>query len=484
VKKVILALVLLLATLTCIVLGRTAFFPSRQLEVAPFDGVNINHTAAIARLAESLRFKTVSSENPDEFESGEFLRFHDFLKSEYPLVHAHLAREVVAGYSLLYTWEGTDRSLRPILLMGHIDVVPAEPEEWIHPPFQGLISGGYIWGRGALDNKFLVLGIMEAAEKLLAEGFQPERTVYLAFGHDEEIGGEAGAAQIAALLHARGVELEYLLDEGAYIVREMVPGVPGSVALIGIAQKGYFTLELTVKTEGGHGAVPPRNTAVGILSTAVHRLEDNPFPPQMEGATRAMFEYLASEMPFIYRMAVANLWLFRPVLFRFMADAPESDAMIRTSQAVTVFQGGERENVLPTEAKAFVNIRTLPGDSATEAIERIRRVVADPRVNISIAGKIYEPTAFSNVDSASFALLNRTIREVFPEVAVAPFLVLGRADAIHYAHLSNSVYLFSPAMIGPEDHSGVHGPNERISVESYQKAIQFYYRLIRQSTTG
>jgi carboxypeptidase PM20D1 len=254
-------------------------FVRRVAEVAIPDG-------AAGRLAGSLRIQTISSEDPAAFDPRTFSALHRYLQTAFPRVHARLARETVGTHSLLYTWPGSDASLNPILLIGHLDVVPVEPgtqKQWQHDPFGGRIADGFIWGRGAIDNKSAVVGTLEAVEMLLAEDFRPVRTVYLAYGHDEEVGGAAGARQIAALLKARGVELETVLDEGGVIGDGILPGIAEPVALVGIAEKGFVTIELSTRMAGGHSSLPPRQSAVGILSAAVARLEANPMAARLEG---------------------------------------------------------------------------------------------------------------------------------------------------------------------------------------------------------
>jgi carboxypeptidase PM20D1 len=240
-------------------------YPSHHSLCLPANQVSpareiIFDAVALKRLSLAIQHKTISKQNLTAEGGAEFQRLHKFLSDSFPAIHTHLAREVIGGYSLIYTWKGTNESLKPLLLMGHIDVVPVDPESektWTHPPFSGEIAAGYIWGRGTMDDKVSVLAILEAVEHLLATGFQPQRTLYLAFGHDEKTGGASGAAKIASLLHSRQVELEYVLDEGGSITDGLVPGVAAPVALIGIAEKGYLSLELSVESAGGHSSTPP-----------------------------------------------------------------------------------------------------------------------------------------------------------------------------------------------------------------------------------
>jgi carboxypeptidase PM20D1 len=249
------ALVLLVA----IIIARTLQYRFTQSVVEPAPEVAVSAEAG-ERLAGAIRIPTISHDAPTAFDPRPFQALHSYLKEQFPRVHSHLTREIVGTNSLLYTWRGSNPALKPILLMGHLDVVPVEPgteEDWQEPPFSGRIADGFIWGRGAIDNKLTVLGTMEAVEMLLGRGFRPARGVYLAYGQDEEVGGQGGAQQIAALLKQRGVELEMVLDEGGVIGDGLLPGITTPTALVGIAEKGFVSVELSTGTAGGHSSVPP-----------------------------------------------------------------------------------------------------------------------------------------------------------------------------------------------------------------------------------
>lgn len=474
-----------LVLLFSVVWIRTIRLTSLQLATEPAIHPALNGEEVAEHLAEALRFQTISRQDSAEWEGEEFIGLHEFLKQTFPRVHSTLRKELVGDFSLLYTWKGQEEGLPRILLMGHMDVVPIEPgteDDWIHPPFGGQVAEGYIWGRGALDFKVAVTGILEAVEMLLGEGFQPRRTIYIAFGQDEEIGGRRGAALIADLLQSRGAELEYVLDEGLSITDGIVPNISKPVALVGIAEKGYVSIELTAEAEGGHSSMPPQQTAVGILSTALHKLEQYQFPVRLEGPARQGFDYLAPEMPFGMKMVLANLWLMGGLVEKKLVVSPATNATIRTTTAVTMFEGGVKENVLPTHASAVVNFRILQGDSISGVIEHARRTIDDPRVHIRTMGPILsEPSPISDTNSPSFEALQRTIHEVFPGALVAPGQVVGATDSRHFSELSRNIYRFTPMWMGPEDLGRIHGTNERLSVENYEQIVRFYIQLIHNS---
>jgi carboxypeptidase PM20D1 len=365
-----------------------------------------------------------------------------------------------------------------------MDVVPADPgseKNWTHPPFAGQIDGGYIWGRGSMDDKVSVLGILEAVEHLLSTGFQPRRTLLLAFGHDEEIGGGSGTAQIAALLKSRRIELEYVLDEGGNITQGIISGVTSPVSLVGIAEKGYLSLELTVEALGGHSSTPPAHTAVGVLSNAIRRIEREPFPLQLREPTLRFFEFIGPELAWPQKTVAANLWLFSPLLKWQLEKSPLTSAMIRTTQAATMFNSGVKENVLPTQAEAVVNIRILTGETIASVVDRLRGVIDDSTVKITPLSIRVEPSPVSDIESNSFKQLHRTLKEIMPEALVAPFLLIAATDSRHYEGLTKNIFRFLPIVIGPEDTRRYHGINERISIDDYERCVRFFVQLIRNS---
>ena len=485
-KKVFLALLAAFVLLLAVVLVRTARFGEAQ-DPVPEAAAYTAPAGAAARLAEAIRIPTVSHEDSARFDAAAFAAFHDLLRTRFPRARAALRREVVSGYSLLYTWPGSDPRLPPLLLMGHVDVVPVEAgteARWAQPPFSGAVRGGYVWGRGAVDDKASVMGTLEAVEMLLAQGFTPRRTVMLAYGHDEEVGGH-GARRIAALLRGRGVRPWMVVDEGGVIGQGLMPGVERPTALIGIAEKGFVSVELTARAEGGHSSMPPRHGSIGRLSAAIQRLEGSPLPARLDGPTLRLFDRVGPEMPFAQRAVFANLWLTRPLVIRTLSGAPSSDAMVRTTTAPTIFQAGTKENVLPSRARAVVNFRILPGDSVAGVVAHVRRVVDDTSVQVrAMEGFSSEPSAVSRTDGEPYRLLERSIRQAAPDAVVAPYLVVGGTDARHYHALSQHVYRFLPVRMTSEDLDRMHGTDERIAVRDYEAAIRFYRQLLLNAAGG
>ena len=437
------------------------------------------------RLAGSIRFPTISHADAALLDGAAFQALHAYLASAFPRVHAHLGREVVGTHSLLYTWRGSHASLAPILLLGHLDVVPVEAGtegKWEQPPFAGRIAGGFIWGRGAIDNKATVLGTLEAVEMLLAAGFRPARTVHLAFGHDEEVGGTRGAKEIAALLKRRGVTLDMVLDEGGVIGEGILPGISAPVALVGIAEKGFVTVELSARLAGGHSSLPPPQSAIGIVSAAIARLEAAPMPARLDGPARQLFERVGPSFPFAQRAVFANLWLTRPLVLRTLASSPATNAMIRTTTAVTVFHAGSKDNVLPSSARAVVNFRIHPGDTIAGVVDHVRRAINDDRLEVRIGGAFSaEPSAVSSTESPAFRTIERAIRSINPDAIVAPYLVVVATDARYYTGLSGSVFRLIPVRLTSQDLDRMHGTDERIAIGHYEDVIRTYRQLILEA---
>ncbi|MDP8959431.1 MAG: M20 family peptidase [Actinomycetota bacterium] len=452
-----------------------------QVQPSPIGPMGLGDEVVAEHLAELIRVETVSYDGrpPD---ATAFRHLHEWLEATYPKAHGTLEKEVVAEHSLLYTWRGGDGDGKPVLLMAHLDVVPVEPgteDEWEHPPFGAQRGQGYLWGRGAMDDKAAVVGIFEAVERLVQEGFRPSRTVYLAFGHDEEVGGLQGARVIADLLRSRGVELEFVLDEGGFVMEGLIPGLRKPLALVGTCEKGFVSLELTAEGQGGHSSAPPPQTAVGIVAAAVARVEGNQMPSRVE-ALRGLFAHIAPAAPLRLRPLFGNFGLIGPFLERRLSANPTSAALIRTTTAATIIEGGVKQNVLPRRARAVINFRILPGDSIASVLEHVERVVDDRRVSIGLLADLppVEPASQSSTQSDAFRVLTRAISRAFPDAVVAPWTLIGMTDSRHYQELAGDVYRFVPFRLVPEDRQRIHGTNERLRLDDCGNLVRFYHQLL------
>ena len=482
-KRVLLTLLSIGIVLVGVALQRALAFPSRQPQVAPVPIEPLDTVALAQHLAGALRFKTVSFQDSTQFDAHEFEGLHRYLRATFPKLHGALKLETVNGYGLLYEWQGSDPGLAPAVLLAHQDVVPVEPGtegRWTEPPFAGRIAGGYVWGRGSLDDKGSLVGILEAVEHLVVAGVKPKRTVYLSFGYDEEVGGRRGAARIAELLGSRNVHPQFVLDEGGALITGLIPGVATPVALVGIAEKGYMTVELTAQAEGGHSSMPPKETAVGILAAGLTRLEHRQMPRAIRGPTADLFDYLGPEMPFAPRLIMANRWLFGGLLASQFGSTPFGDALLRTTTAPTVLQAGVKENVLPATARGLVNFRILPGDSAGNVLEHVRAAIADARIAVRpLQETLSNPSGVTSVDAEPFQLLARTVRQVIPGSVVTPWLLVGATDSRHYERLTPNVLRFVGFTIATDDLRRIHGTDERVGVQAYANVVRVYLQLLK-----
>jgi carboxypeptidase PM20D1 len=476
---------LLILALVFFLVVNTFKITSKQLVgVEPAPPLVISDSAVV-HLSEAIKFRTVSYADISMIDSAQFQKFIDYASQTYPLIHSQLKLEKVNSYALLYEWKGKNPALKPVLLMGHYDVVPViqgTERLWEHLPYAGDITKDHVYGRGTLDDKTTVMGVYEAVEYLLKSGYQPERTYYLAFGHDEEVLGKYGAQEIASLLEKRDIQLEYVLDEGGMIKQDGIEGLKKPVAMIGVAEKGYVTLQLTATAEGGHSSMPPPTTAIGDLAQAIDRLQKNPFPYRLEGAADYMLDYLGPEMPFMSKMAMANRWLMKRVIINSLAKTNSGSAMLHTTTAPTILDAGLKENVLPIDATVKINFRILPGDSVAGVILHVKKSIKNDSIKVDIVGGAgTEPSFVSDTSSYGFRWIHTTVKRCFPDVYVAPYLVIGGTDSRFFKKLSNSIYRFMPVRFTDEDLKRFHGTNERISKEDFKNVVRFYVELIRGS---
>jgi carboxypeptidase PM20D1 len=435
-------------------------------------------------LAAAVRIPTVVFEDRERIDLSQFDRFHEFLRETYPLVFERLHPENPIGHSLLFRWDGADPEAPPILLMGHMDVVPVEEgteAEWSAEPFAAQRDDTHLWGRGTLDDKGAVIALFDAVERLLAEGFQPEVTLYLSLGHDEEIGGGEGATTVAGLLAERGVHFEFVLDEGGAVVERFLPGASAAVALIGVGEKGYANVEIEAVAAGGHSSTPPPHSAVGRVAAAVAALEANPMPTRLE-IQEQLFDVIGGALPGLRGRLLRHARRFRRVVEPRLEESPQTNALIRTTAAATMIEGGVKPNVLPQRARAVVNFRVLPGDSIEEVVEHVRAVAGEGvEVRLLEGGFTADPSPISDSSSASFRLIADTVAEVFPGALVAPWILMGATDSRHFLPIADGVFRFGPFRLTPEDMTRIHGTDERIRIADAAAAVTFYERLIRRA---
>ena len=412
-KKLLIGLGAVLVGLIVITVFRasTVF---EDVQLAPLESlaqVELDEENVVERMSGALRFRTISHDDRSNFDADAFLAYHDYLRESFPLVHEQAELTVINDYSLLFHIAGSDPSLKPIMLMGHMDVVPVDDitlTEWSHDPFSGEVINGEIWGRGAIDNKLSVMSFLEAVEALIRDGFEPKRSLYLSFGHDEEVGGQDGAKAAAEHLKQQGIEFEFVVDEGGVVLEDIIQSVDRPVAVIGVAEKGYLNLRLRVDAPGGHSSRPPPQSGLGILSRAIVKLEENPFPAELTHIKKS-FDAYGVHAKFTDRLAMGNTWLLSPVIKAALAKDQAMAAAMRTTTAATMASGSSKSNILPTRAEAVVNFRILPGETAELVRDRVIDIIDDERVEVIMETNI-NPSPVSPTDSMGYELLARTIR--------------------------------------------------------------------------
>ncbi len=451
------------------------YHPSTQLKRIAIDEKN-----AVLRLSQAIQIPTVSHDDPTLFDDRPFEQFKALLASKFPKVNQFAERTLINDYSIIYHFKGADSNLKPVLFMGHSDVVSVDEitlDKWTHPPFSGMVADNTIYGRGAIDDKSTILSLMEAMEIYLEQGKLFERSIYFAFGHDEEIGGENGAQQIAKHFKSIGINFEFVLDEGGVILKKgMMPNLDKEVAIIGVAEKGFVNIRLVVEQDGGHSSTPPANTGPGILAQAIVKLESNPFPSNL-AFTNLTFEQLGYYADFGAQLVMANQWLTGPLIERVLLSNSKTAASIRTTTAVTMLSGSSKSNVLPTKSTAVANFRILPGESVDSVLSYVKNTIDDPRVTLETF-MASSPSAVSSIDSYGFTTLEQTLREFDDSILVAPYMVQGGTDSKYFYDLSDAIYRFMLVKVDNELLSGMHGIDERLPVTDYISSIQFMYQLI------
>lgn len=476
-KKALKIFGIIVLALVVVLLLKTTFYSSKQLDVKPVEAIEINNES-VQNLSKAITFKTVSNKDYSLTDTSQFVHFHAFLDSTYPLIFKHLEKEEHGKHALLYKWQGKNTNLKPLILIAQQDVVPAIEENWEKSPFSGEIDGQFIWGRGTRDDKGSLISIFEAVERLLQEGIEPERTVYMVFNDEQEVSSN-GARMLAATLKSRGVDAEMVLDHGGSITSGLVPMISKPVALIGTSEKVFITIELTSKCAGGHPAMPQQETAISILSKAIVKITENQPAPEFTPPVKAFLSYIGPEIPWPARIVFANQWLLGCVIKSIYTTSSEGNATVRTTIAPTMLKAGIRDDVMPTQASVIVKFGLLPGDTYEKVIARLKKRINDERVSVTALGNQKDPAKVSPVNCEAFNELNKTIKECFENTYVAPILMTASFDGYYYSEVSPNIYRFTPYRSTSEDLARMHGDNERITIENYKEVINFYYRLIK-----
>lgn len=479
IKRILLVLGTLVVLLFAILLINT--FRAKPWPVYPSQALQPLPDSAVEHLSRAVRIPTISYSDSSAIDTVSFRGFNSFIETAYPLINRYLSKTFIKEFSIVLEWKGQNASLAPFVLMSHYDVVPVEASalgKWNVPPFSGLITDTCIWGRGTTDDKFGVISILEGVEAMLRKGFSPSRTIYLCFGHDEEISGQ-GAKAIVDYLKQKNVRPEMVLDEGGQLSESRVKDVKRPIAVIGVAEKGYASFELAVEKEGGHSSMPAKETAIDILNKALYRLRKKIPASKMTPQLKEFVERIGiSSDNFLNRVAASNLWLFKSVAKNKLAAEPEGDAMMHTTIVPTIIESGIKDNIVPTNAHAIVNTRIMPGETAVTVEEFIRNAVKDDRVKIKQVGKYNsDPSPATPVNSPAFKRVESALYKNVSKVIPVPYLGIGATDSRYYRDISDGVVNFFPMT----DAKGYHGINERISVLDLQRGISFIMTIIEES---
>lgn len=468
------ALILLLA----VILIRTAAFkPKAQFEAID-EKIDFDKERSINALQQLVRCKTVSYYDKTLEDEAEFNKFIELLPQLYPEVFKVCEYMTLPDRALLFKWKGKKND-DPVVLMAHYDVVPVDEKSWQKPPFSAIIEDGVLWGRGSLDTKVTFNGVMFSANTLIAQGFTPENDIYFAFSGGEEVNGN-GAVNIVEYFNKNNIKPQFVLDEGGAVVENVFPGVKSPCAMVGIAEKGMINLTFSVKSNGGHASSPAPHTPIGILSRACCRVENKPFKMHITKPAADMFDTLGRHSSFVYRMIFANMWLFSGVLNLICKKSGgEMNALVRTTVAFTQSEGSSAPNVIPPEASMTANLRLNPKDTVESAVEYIKKVIDDENVTLTV-GSNMQPSPVSRTDCDGWKKVSTAIVSTWNSTIVSPYLMVQCSDSRHYRDLSDKVYRFSAMDLTSEERKTIHGHNEKIRLETANRAVEFYIRLMKQ----
>jgi acetylornithine deacetylase/succinyl-diaminopimelate desuccinylase-like protein len=371
---------------------------------------------------------------------------------------------------------GTTRQ-KPVLFLGHLDVVEARPEDWSTDPFKLVERDGYFYGRGTIDMKDGDAALLESLLRLKRAGYAPKRDLIVAFTANEEAGGAANGPEFLLREH-RG-----LIDAGVVINPDggggTVAGGKRSFLEVGTSEKTYLTYTIEATGPGGHGSLPGADNPIYRIGDALARLEAYRFPVMLTATTRASFSAFADILggPDAADMrAVAALPPDLAAAER-LSRAPAANAQLRTTCVATLISGGHAENALPQRAKATIQCRMLPGDSAANVEAQLRRVLADPKISLTLdAPPIVSPE--SPPTPALMSLVGTVAHSMWPGVPLVPTMASGFSDDRQTRNAGIPSYDVSGIFI-EEGENRAHGRDERTGVVAFDESVEFTYRLMK-----
>ncbi len=472
---ILIALLAVILIFLCVIIIRTLRFKPKAGPRVSDDKVSFDCYTMIVNLRQLIRCKTVSFRDRSLEDEAEFKKLRELLPALYPTVFRKCEATDFQSRAILIRWEGESAGA-PAVFMAHYDVVPADEKGWDRPPFEAILEKDVIWGRGSIDTKVTVNGILFAAEHLMRRGFTPKHDIYFAFSGNEEIAG-AGANGIVDLFEEKGITPSIVVDEGGAVVENVFPGVKAPCGVVGIGEKGLMNMEYKVKSQGGHASAPKPNTPTGILSKACCKVEAKPFKSHLTKPAAEMFDTLGRHSSFLYRMIFANLRCFSGILDMICKrSGGELNALMRTTVAFTQMSGSSAPNVIPTEATMVSNIRLNPEDTVESAKAYIEKVIGDPRVILTVLDG-ENPSPVSRTDCEAWEKIASAVASTWKGAIVTPYLMVQCSDSRHWGRISDKVYRFSAVDLTNEERATIHGNNERIRVDCAKRATEFYIRM-------
>lgn len=507
-KKIVIGIIIIVLILIMVLIIKTITYPfasTKDLAAEPRD-FPVNEKA-VKRLSEAIQIPTVSNVEYNSTDFAPFEEFHAFLKESYPLIYKNLETDTVNTYGLVFHWKGKDSTKKPLLFLSHYDVVPvnnydftnpppytpvfnlsgkATPltdyqNSWTYPPFSGAVDHGRIYGRGTLDMKGMLISILEASDQLLEEGYQPDQDIYFAFGHDEEVSGRQGAVKIADYFKQKNITFDAVYDEGGYVVSpgSVIKSIDKAIALVGVAEKGFLTLQITVKGLGGHSSMPPSKGSLVLAAEIIEKLNNN----QMEAMVTSPIEYFLNNvggaMDFKSRLAIANQWLLKNLLIGSLEKDAASNALIRTTTAVTMAHSSDAPNVLSATTEVTVNFRILQGNTVEDVMNHVKELCEGYDVDFKVISS-REPSKISDINGEPFKIVQKTIQEIYPNAIISSYLTIGGTDAYKYEIVSDNVFRFMPVEINQYDQRLIHNDNESITIDNYMRMIHYFKALMKQ----
>lgn len=508
-KKIMLLVVCVIIVFAIVLVVKTFTYPfTKQSLSNEKTAINVAPSIkAVERLAGGIRIRSVSSIDYEDTNFQPFDQFKLYLEQQYPEIYKTMDTITINKYGMLFHWKGKNPQAKPILFLSHYDVVPVvgyDPTtapadsiifnisdkaaipidsiqtHWTYSPFSGAVANGYIYGRGTLDMKGMLFSIMEAADNLINEGFQPEQDIWLAFGHDEEVSGREGAVKIAQYFKEKGIHFDAVYDEGGFVVapKSAIESVDKPLALVGTGEKGFLTVRISVKGIGGHSSMPPLKGSLVYAAEIIEKLNNKQMDAEIIPPIESFLQNVGGEMGFVSKMAIANQWALKSVLLNSLTKSSASNALVRTTTAITMAKGSDAPNVLSSVSEVTVNFRILPGNTVAQVMDHIKKVCEGYDVDFETVSS-REPSAISSDKTRGFEIIKESIAEIYPEAIVTPYITIGGTDAYKYQIVSDNIYRLMPILINKYEQRLIHNENEQLSLENYGKMIWYFQNIMK-----